>query len=42
MTELLLPCADQSIRSRRIVPGEQVVITDVEGDDFSVRFDIVD
>jgi len=38
MPKLFLPCADQGVRSRSIILEEQVVITDVEGDDFSVRF----
>lgn len=42
MPKFLLPCADQGIRSRCVVPGEQVVIMDVEGDDFSVRFTIIE
>jgi len=40
--EFLLPCANQGVRTRCIILVEQVVITDVEGYLFSVRFIIAE
>ena len=37
MPKFLLPCADQGVRSRCVIPREQVVITDIKGDYFSVH-----
>ena len=42
MPEFLLPCADQGVRTRCIILEEQVVITDVERDNFPVRLIIIE